>query len=111
MLFAAIAFEIVGTTALKMSDSFTHSLYAVITVIGYAGSFSFFIKVLEHMSLGLAYGIWGGFGTVCTSIIGIIFWGDIITPLMGIGMCLIIVGIILLNKGTDELEAQKQEGQ
>ncbi len=107
MLFIAIICEVTGTTCLKMSDSFTHPYYAIVTVIGFAASFALFIKVLEHMSLGLAYGVWGGVGSACTVAIGIILWGDALTPLMCAGLCLVIVGIIFLNKGTDELEEKQ----
>lgn len=109
MLIAAILFEVCGTTCLKMSESFTHPYYAIGTAIGFIVSFGLFIKVLDNMSLGLAYGVWGGAGSALTVVIGVIIWGDVLTPLMCAGLCLVIAGIVFLNKGTDELEAKKAE--
>ena len=56
------------------------------------------------MSLGMAYGIWGGVGTLLTTLVGIVVWDDPFSAIVGIGMIAVVAGIALLSKGTQEAE-------
>ena len=59
---------------------------------------------LKHLSLGMAYGIWGGVGTLLTTLVGIVVWDDPFSVIVGIGMIAVVAGIALLSKGTQEAE-------
>ena len=59
---------------------------------------------LKHLSLGMAYGIWGGVGTLLTTLVGIVVWDDPFSIIVGIGMIAVVAGIALLSKGTQEAE-------
>ena len=104
----AIGCEIFGTTCLKASEGFTIPLFVLGVAVGYVVSFIFMIIALRELPLGLAYGIWGGVGTIAVAIIGKIGWGEPFTPVMFLGLVLVTAGIFLLNKGTEELEGQKR---
>lgn len=108
-LAAAIACELFGTTSLKASDGFTIPLFVVFVAVGYLASFYFMIYALRDLPLGLCYGIWGGVGTIAVAIIGLIGWGEPFTPIMLVGLLLITAGIYLLNQGTEELEAARNQ--
>ena len=75
LLGISIVTEVFATTMLKLSEGFT-VLVGLCGRIGYVISFSIFVIVLKTVPLGLAYGIWGGLGTVATTIIGCIVWGE-----------------------------------
>jgi multidrug transporter EmrE-like cation transporter len=109
MLFAAIACEVCGTTSLKLSQAFTVPGPSIVVVVAYIASFYLLALVLKDMSLGLAYGIWGGVGTIAVAIIGLVGWGEPFTPIMFGGIVLIVIGIVLLNLGTEELEARHEQ--
>lgn len=106
-LFVAIVLELVGTTSLKLSDGFTVIPFVISCVVAYTICFAVFTLCLEHMSLGLAYGIWGGLGTVGTIIIGMIVWHEPFTLLMGLGVICVIIGTALMSFGNEEAEAGK----
>lgn len=110
LLAAAIAFEVIATTNLKLSDGFTQLLPGIIVVVGYGLSIGLVTLVLQRLPLGLAYGIWGGAGTIATAIIGIVLWDDPFTAGMAVGIACVIAGIALLSKGTEELEAAQAAG-
>lgn len=107
LLWVTVIFEVIGTTALKLSQGFTEVLPSIVMVVAYVISFGLFIVILKHLSLGLAYAIWGGAGTVLTLIVGVIIWNDPITLMTGIGVVLVVAGIVLLSQGTEELERKR----
>lgn len=59
---------------------------------------------LEHLSLGMAYGIWGGVGTLLTTLIGIVVWHDVFSAVVGLGMIAVAAGVALLSLGAQEAE-------
>lgn len=93
----AIAMEVVGTSALKMSDGFTRLAPSLVVVGGYGLSFYLLALALRHIPVGAAYAVWSGMGVVFITMIGRYYFGQRLeTPaLAGIG--LIIVGVILVQ--------------
>lgn len=100
----AIASEVLGTTFMKLSDGFTLPVFGLATAACYVASFVLLTLALKHLSLGMAYGIWGGVGTLLTTLVGIIVWDDPFSIVVGIGMIAVVAGIALLSKGTQEAE-------
>ncbi len=100
----AIVSEVLGTTFMKMSDGFTHPVFGLFTAACYVASFVLLTLALKHLSLGMAYGIWGGVGTLLTTLVGIVVWDDPFSVIVGIGMIVVVAGIALLSKGTQEAE-------
>lgn len=109
LLGISIVCEVTATISLKFAEGFTVVGPSIITFIGYAASFTLLVRILEHMPLGLVYGIWGGIGSMLTMLAGVIIWGEPFTPLMALGLGLVVVGVYFLNTGTDELEAQRAQ--
>ena len=108
LLDISIVCEVTATISLKMAEGFTVVLPSMITIAGYLASFVLLVRVLEHMPLGLVYGIWGGVGSALTMLVGVIAWHDPFTPLMALGLSLVVVGVYFLNAGTDDIEAQRE---
>ena len=101
----AIVSEVFGTTFMKMSDGFTHPVFGLATAACYIISFALLTLALKHLSLGMAYGIWGGVGTLLTTLVGIVVWDDPFSVIVGIGMIAVVAGIALLRaEGTQEAE-------
>ena len=96
--------EVFGTTFMKRSEGFTHPAFGLATAACYVISFVLLTLALKHLSLGMAYGIWGGVGTLLTTLVGIVVWDDPFSAIVGIGMIAVVAGIALLSKGTQEAE-------
>lgn len=109
LLAIAICSEVMGAICLKACAGFTVLAPSIATVIGYGLSIGLLVKILQHLPLGLVYGIWGGVGSAATMLVGVLVWGDPFTLLTGVGLVLIVSGCYLLNKGTDEIEAAKAQ--
>ena len=93
----AIVGEVIATTALKSSDSFTRLVPSIITVIGYGVALYFLTVTMQTVPTGVAYAIWSGLGIVLITIASYFIHGQKI-DLMGIlGMALIVAGVAVLN--------------
>lgn len=93
----AIVAEVIATTALKASDSFSRPLHALIAVVGYAIAFYFLTITLRTMPTGIAYAIWSGLGIVLITIASFVVYLQTIDLPGLLGMALIVAGVVVLN--------------
>ena len=108
LLGLSVLFEVFGTTFMKLSEGFTQPVFGIAAAVCYILSFAMLTLALKDLSLGMAYGIWDGVGTFLTTLIGIIFWNDPFSIVVGIGMIAVVAGIALLSKGTQEAEEAEE---
>ncbi len=97
ILYAAIAFEVFGTTALKLSNGLQRPWIFAISMALYSVSFVLLSKSLQNLPIGTAYAIWSGVGTLLIVLIGLYWFDEIFTPSRALFMAMIIVGAIGLN--------------
>ncbi len=97
ILAAAIIFEVVATSFLKETHSFTRLGPSIATVLGYASSFYCLSIVLKTIPVGIAYAIWSGLGIVLVTIIALIVFKQRLDLAAYIGMGLIIAGVVVIN--------------
>lgn len=100
LLLIAIACEITGTTALRVSQGLSQLWPSGWVAVSYVLSFFLYSLVLKQIPMGIAYVIWGGLGGVGVVLIGMLVWHDQISPLQFFGMVLIVAGTVLLNAFT-----------
>ncbi|MHB1198598.1 MAG: DMT family transporter [Polaromonas sp.] len=93
----AIISEVIATTALKSSDSFTRLAPSLISIAGYAIALYLLTVAMKAIPTGVAYAIWSGLGIVLISIAAFIFHQQKIDLAGMLGMALIIVGVVVLN--------------
>jgi small multidrug resistance pump len=96
LLFAILA-EVIGTTALKLSNGFTRPIPSIVVVIGYGASFYLLSLALKAMPIGVAYAIWSGVGLILTVIAGMVIWRETLDWARVVGIVLILAGIIFIN--------------
>lgn len=96
-LMIAILAEVTATTALKASESFTRPGPSLVVVLGYATAFYCLSLCLSGMSIGTAYAIWSGMGTVLITLIGAIAYKQALDPPAVVGVALIVLGVLVLN--------------
>ncbi len=93
ILLIAGLFEISWAIGLKFSHGFTQIIPSVLTVICMIASFYFLALALKHLSLGTAYAVWTGIGTLGTVILGIILFKEPVTAVRLFCIALILYGI------------------
>lgn len=96
-LSVAIVAEVIATTALKASDSFTKLWPAVLVIAGYGVAFYFLSLTLRAIPVGIAYAVWSGVGMVLISAIAWFWHGQTLDLPAIFGMTLIIAGVVVLN--------------
>ncbi|QNF94834.1 MULTISPECIES: DMT family transporter [Janibacter] len=98
LLAAAIVCEVAATLSLKAALD-RPVLYAVV-VAGYVASFGLLAVALRRgMPLGIAYGIWSACGVALTTLLSTLLLDETFTPLMGLGVVLVIGGVLLVETG------------
>ncbi len=97
ILLFAILSEVIGTTALKLSNGFTKPIPSIVVVIGYGASFYLLSLALKAMPIGVAYAIWSGVGLILTVIAGMIIWRETLDWARVVGIILILAGIVFIN--------------
>jgi small multidrug resistance pump len=93
----AIVGEVIGTTALKSSDSFTRLVPSIITIIGYGVALYFLTVTMQTIPTGVAYAIWSGLGIVLITVAAYFMHGQKIDLMGMLGMALIVAGVAVLN--------------
>ena len=96
-LFFAIAFEVAGTTSMKLSEGFSRWLPSTMIFVFYAISFTFLTLALKRLDLSVAYAIWAGLGTALITAIGFIWFKEPVTALKCVCVCLIVAGVVGLK--------------
>jgi small multidrug resistance pump len=97
LLLIAIAFEVGGTTSMKLSRGFTHLAPTLSMFFFYGIGLSLMTLVLRRMDLSLVYAVWSGLGTAAVAIIGMVWFHEPATAIRIISIGLIVLGVIGLN--------------
>lgn len=101
-LAGAIVLEVAGTTAMKLSGSFTKLIPSVLLFVFYAASFVVLTMALKKIDVSVAYAVWSGVGTALIAAIGILYFREPATALKFISILLIIIGVAGLLLGGEK---------
>lgn len=93
----AIIAEVVATSALKASETFSRPLPTIVTVAGYLTAFFCLSLSLRTLPTGIAYAIWSGIGIVLITAVSWIWFRQDLDPPALTGMGLIVLGVIVIN--------------
>ncbi len=105
LLSATIVSEVTGSLALSAAQQ--QPAWYALTIAGYVGSFWLLGLVLRAgMPLGVAYGIWSACGVALTALGGAVLFADPLTRTMLAGMALIVVGVLLVQVGSERARAK-----
>ncbi|MFD1007675.1 DMT family transporter [Oceanisphaera ostreae] len=97
LLAVAIIAEVIATTALKASDGFSRLGPSLLVIIGYSLAFWLLTLVMRTMSVGIAYAIWSGAGIVLVTLLGALFYRQLPSVTVILGMALIIIGVVIIQ--------------
>jgi small multidrug resistance pump len=106
LLGGAIVSEVTATLSLK--GALHQPVLYVVVAVGYPASFWFLTAVLRlGVSLGVAYGIWSAIGVAATAVLSALIFGEPLTPLMGVGLGLVMVGVLVVELGSQAAQEQQ----
>jgi len=97
LLAAAIVSELLGTTALKLSDGFSKPLPSIAVVVGYGVAFYLVSLTLEELPIGVVYGTWAALGIVGVAGIGVVLFDEPVDLAGVLGILCILVGVYAMN--------------
>ncbi|WP_269458508.1 DMT family transporter [Variovorax sp. HW608] len=70
---------------------------SVLVWASYAAAIWLMSIAVKTLEVGLAYAVWAGTGTALTAALGILCFGESMTPLRMIGIVMIVFGVVVLN--------------
>jgi small multidrug resistance pump len=107
LLAIAIAFEVMGTTCMKLSQGFTRPVPSVAMFVFYAMAFTCNTMAIKTIDLSITYAVWSGVGTIATACIGIYFFKEAATALKMASISLIVAGVFGLHASSRMQQAEK----
>ena len=97
-LLITIMAEMIGTSSLKMSDGFTRLIpWGLVSIISYVVAYYCFSIALKAIPIGIAYGVWSGVGTAVITIVGFVWFHQMLDELAIFGLVLIVVGLVIIH--------------
>jgi small multidrug resistance pump len=97
LLLAAVVAEVIATTALARSESFTRLVPSLVVVVGYAAAFWLLSYPLRTLPTGVVYAIWSGLGIVLITAVAWIWYRQSLDLPAIIGLALILAGVVVIN--------------
>jgi small multidrug resistance pump len=97
VLFASIVFEIIGTSALLASQTFTRVLPSLIVAVCYSAAIFGLAVTFRTIPMGIAYAIWSGLGIVLISTVGWVIFGQRLDTPAILGLAMIVAGVVVVN--------------
>ena len=97
-LAGAIILEVCGTLAMQASDAFRKKGWIIPVALLFIVSFGLLWVTLSlGMPVGIAYGVWSACGVALVALIARIWFKEPLTPLMVLGIALIIGGVLAIE--------------
>ncbi|WP_261389994.1 DMT family transporter [Ferrimonas balearica] len=94
----AIITEVAGTSVMTLIEEDKGVKYALL--YGFiCASYYFLARAAKRIPIGIAYALWEGLGLTLITLVGILWLGQIPSPITALGLLLAIVGIVLITLG------------
>ena len=90
-------FEVAWAVGLKYSAGFTRPWPSLSTLLALLVSLWLLSLALRHLPLGTAYAVWVGIGVLGSALLGVLLFGETLTPLRLFSLGLIIAGVVGLK--------------
>ncbi|WP_129645251.1 quaternary ammonium compound efflux SMR transporter SugE [Peristeroidobacter agariperforans] len=97
LLLIAGLFEIGWAIGLKYTDGFTRLWPSIGTAVSMIVSVALLSWAMRSLPVGTAYAVWTGIGAVGTVLLGIVLFGEAMTPARLACVALIVAGILGLK--------------
>jgi len=93
-LAAAIFFEVLGSTSMKLSHGLSRLEPTLTMFACYGVAFACNAMALRTLDLSVTYAIWSGLGTALIAVIGMTYFQEPVSPLRLISLAFIVIGVV-----------------
>ncbi|GGD12449.1 DMT family transporter [Pontibacillus salipaludis] len=100
--------EIIWIFTMKQSEGFTQMVPSIVTVILLVVSFYIFSKAMEYISVGTAYAVFTGIGTVGAVTVEFVMEPELVSAIKVFFILVLLTGIVGL-KITEKEESETSE--
>jgi quaternary ammonium compound-resistance protein SugE len=83
--------------AMKYADGYTRVGWSLVSLVLLAAFVFLLGRALQVLEVGVAYTVWTGIGAVGTLTMGVLLFGEPLSPLKVAGIVLIMSGIVALK--------------
>lgn len=90
-------FEVVWASTMKQSDGFSKLWPTLATITGMAASVGLLAVAMKSLPLGTAYTVWTGIGAVGAFVVGVLFFGEMVSFTKILAAIFILCGLILMK--------------
>lgn len=97
ILLVAVAVEVVGTSALKLTDGFTKPIPIAVVFVAYTTTFALMAVAMKSIPINVVYAVWSGLGTACIAVVGWLFFREALTGWSLVGIAMIVGGVAVLH--------------
>lgn len=92
-------FDAFGMVSLKHSNGFSQPLFGMVAIACFLISIWLMSISLRQIDMMSSYAVWAAASTVLIALLGIVFYGEIISHIKLSGIVFILIGVTLLNLG------------
>ena len=92
-----IAFEVSGTTCMRLSEGFRKPLPSALLFVFYGCALTTMTVAMRELEMAIVYAVWSGVGTAVVTAIGIWAFGESMSALKFASLALIVIGVLGLN--------------
>ncbi|ACO47066.1 quaternary ammonium compound efflux SMR transporter SugE [Deinococcus deserti] len=97
LLVLAGLLEVGWAVGLKYTQGFTRPLPTLLTVLSMIASLGLLGLAARTLPIGTAYGVWVGIGAVGAAVLGVVLFGEAMTPARLLFLTLMVVAILGLK--------------
>ena len=97
LLAVAIVIEVAATALLPRSEGFTRPGWSALVLTGYGLAVLLLANVVRTLPVSVTYAIWSGAGTALVAVAGMMFLGEPMDLVKGVGIGCVIAGVVMLN--------------
>ena len=83
--------------AMKYADGYTRAGWSIVSLVLLAAFVFLLGRALQVLEIGVAYTVWTGIGAVGTLTMGVLLFGEALSPTKIAGIVLVMAGIVALK--------------
>ncbi|MBT1157091.1 multidrug efflux SMR transporter [Aminobacter anthyllidis] len=97
LLVVAGVLDVAWAVSMKYAQGYTRPGWSIVSVLLLAAFVYLLGRVLEALPVGTAYAVWTGIGAAGTVIMGVVLFGETLSPLRLGGVVVVLLGIAMLK--------------
>ncbi len=97
LLVVAGVLDVAWAVSMKYAQGYSRPGWSIVSVLLLAAFVYLLGRVLEALPVGTAYAVWTGIGAAGTVIMGVVLFGETLSPLRLGGVVVVLLGIAMLK--------------